>query len=78
MRRAHPPPAPPLPPLSAHAARRRTRDLFTLGGLRGTLVSLLHAAPSDFVAENIRSILHNTRTTAGVFAPDSPSVFTPN
>ena len=68
--------------------RPGTRDLFALGGLRGSLVSLLHASPTDFLADNVRSILHNTRTTAGVFAPQdspavsvaaaSPSVFTPN
>ena len=39
--------------------RAGTYALFGVGDLRGTLSELQHAAPSDFVQANVRSILHN-------------------
>ena len=39
--------------------RPGTYALFGVGDLRGTLTELQHAAPSDFVQANVRSILQN-------------------
>ena len=41
--------------------RPSAHSLFGVGDLRGTLGELLHAAPSEFLAANVRSILHNTK-----------------
>ena len=44
--------------------RPGTHALFGVGDLRGTLTELQHAAPSDFVQANVRSILQNIEAKA--------------
>ena len=44
--------------------RQGTHALFGVGDLRGTLTELQHAAPSDFVQANVRSILQNIEAKA--------------
>ena len=44
--------------------RPGTHALFGVGDLRGTLTELQHAAPSDFVQANVRSVLQNIEAKA--------------